>query len=80
MTDTNHTTLRKLCASFVERAAALNLKGKKRDDALMDYMIGAHVALAATGQAEDAQHVGNVAALLFSVRGYRECEQIARGL
>jgi hypothetical protein len=39
--------IKAICHGFVERAEALNLKGKKRDDAAMDYFVGANRALVA---------------------------------
>jgi hypothetical protein len=36
-------TTQKLALSFIERADALSLKGKKRDDAALDYWCGAAI-------------------------------------
>lgn len=68
--------LKALCKQFVARAEALGLKGKKRDGALMEFMCGSYAALQAAGHAE-AEHVGTVIAMIFSVRGFSECQKIA---
>ena len=71
------TVLKQLCIGFVERAKACDLKGKKRDAALIDYMCGAYQALTLAGRADDANHVGTMLAMVFTVRGFSECERIA---
>lgn len=70
--------LERLCVAYVERVKALGIKGKKRDDGLLDFMIGAIHALEAQGDPSDAGHVKRVTVMIFSVRGYAECAEIAR--
>lgn len=45
MSNTNSALMKTLCKKFVERTEALGLRGKKRDDALVDFMCGAATAL-----------------------------------
>ena len=63
------TMYRMLCEKFIERADALGLKGKKRDDYALEFMIGAATTLALIGHPE-ADHVCRCSALLVSTRGY----------
>lgn len=71
------TTLKKLCMAFVQRSQSLGLRGKKRDDALIEFMVGAANALTIAGAEDDAKHVTAVLAVVFSVRGFSECMRIA---
>jgi hypothetical protein len=63
--------IKAICHGFVERAEALNLKGKKRDDAAMDYFVGANRALVAMGHAEEASAIGTWTAFVLAHQGYR---------
>jgi hypothetical protein len=40
---------------FVERASALNYKGKKRDDAAIDYFCGIATALKASNRDDESE-------------------------
>lgn len=71
------TILKQLCQKFVERSNELGYKGKRRDAALLDSMIGSIHALMLAGQTNDADHVLRATVLLFSTRGYSECVRIA---
>jgi hypothetical protein len=68
--------LKTLCKTFVNRANELNLKGKARDAALIDFMVGACAVL---HELKDPayEHVMGVTAMVFTVRGFKECERIA---
>jgi hypothetical protein len=71
--------LKTLCQAFVARATTLGLKGKKRDAALIDFMCGAYAALAAKDpHGDEARHLATVLGLVFTTRGYSECERIAK--
>jgi hypothetical protein len=61
---------RELAVSFVERAKYLGLKGKARDNAVLDFFCGAACALEKVGKHEEAQQVGMTAAMILSTRGY----------
>jgi len=81
-------TLTRLCAKFIQRADHLALKGKKRDDAALDYLIGAASALytfsathgldpaAIAAAHSDAQHIATVTAAVITVRGFSEVARI----
>lgn len=71
------TTLKQLCRAFVTRSKTLGLKGAKRDTAMLEFMIGATNALKITGH-PDADHLERVCVMIFSIRGFRECERIAQ--
>jgi hypothetical protein len=62
---------------FIERAEALNLKGKKRDDAALDYFVGAVAGAEMAGDTKLAEHLGVIAAMMISVRGYFAVREIA---
>ena len=66
--------------SFMERATVLNYKGKKRDDAALDYYCGAATALYASGDTDFAATLRTQAVLLVSTRGYMGVVGIAERL
>lgn len=70
------TLARGIASAFIERSKALEYKGKKRDNAALDYFIGAAKCLELTGDEETASYLGRLA-WLISVRGYSEVETIA---
>lgn len=69
-------TIQTLCVNFVERAEYLNLKGKKRDEAAIEFLVGAASALQITNHAE-ANHVLTCVAMAICPRGYGEVKRIA---
>lgn len=69
--------LKLLCKDFVERAENLGYKGKKRDDAVMDYFAGAAMMAKHLGHQEVHRQIGTSLAMIFSVRGYDEVKEIA---
>lgn len=73
---TTLTMLKTLCKAFVQRSEALNLKGKKREDAAFEFLIGAHTALAAVNHPE-ADHVRTVTTFIIATQGFREVKRIA---
>ena len=62
---------------FIERAEALELKGKKRDDAALDYFCGAAAGAELAGNAQLATHIGVVCATMLSVRGFFAVKELA---
>lgn len=69
--------LQTLCCKMVERADALNLKGKKGDDDAIAFLAGAATALIETGNVKDGEFVGGYVAMVISVRGLFEVRMIA---
>jgi hypothetical protein len=76
---TRHDKIKTIAERFRERAAALNLKGKKRDDAALDYFVGAAVGAELAGDADLAQAIALAATLIVSVRGFIGVSDIAFG-
>lgn len=68
--------LQTLCVKFVERAEHFNLKGKKRDEQAIEFLVGAATALQVSNHPE-ANHVLNCVAIIICVRGYAEVKRIA---
>lgn len=66
-----------LSRQFVRRSEALGLKGKKRDEAAMDFFCGAFAALEAMKHGVEASNLATVIALVLSTRGYSEVEKWA---
>lgn len=64
---------------FVERANALGLKGKRRDDAALDFFCGAAIGAQAANNIPLAQQIGNVAALIVAVRGAMAVIDLTKG-
>lgn len=73
------TIVQALARKFVERAEGLGMKGKSRDDAALHYFIGAAMVAELTGDMNLARHIGMVAALIISVRGYSAVQDLADG-
>lgn len=71
--------LKELAKDIVARATALNLKGKARDRACMDFFCGAiHAYARIEGQEDVVRHLTTVACVLISTRGYSEVERLAQ--
>ena len=68
--------LQTLCVKFVERAEFQQLKGKKRDELAIEFLIGAATALQ-NAEHPEANHVLNCVAMIIVVRGYAEVKRIA---
>jgi hypothetical protein len=68
--------LKTLCKTFVNRANELGMKGKARDAALIEFMVGACMVLHITKH-DAYEHVMGVTAMVLTVRGFKECERIA---
>ena len=71
------TQQRTVARRFVERAAALELKGVKRDNAALDYFCGAAAGAELAGDPQLAHSLGVIAALIVSVRGYIGVQELA---
>ena len=72
----NLEALDELCRKFKERAEYHGLKGKRRDDELMAFMVGAASALYLAGRKDEGDHVASVTAMIFSTRGYAGVDRI----
>lgn len=59
-----------LARSFISRAKAQNMKGKRRDDAAMEFFCGAIASTELTGDKDGADNLATFAAMLIAVRGY----------
>lgn len=59
-----------LARKFVDRATHLGLKGKKRDDAVLEFFCGAATALELAGRTDEANQVTCCATMLLATRGY----------
>lgn len=70
------TMLKTLCKTFVQRAEHQGLKGKARDTAAIEFMVGAFAALEASKHPE-ANHVGTYTQLAICTRGYSEVKRVA---
>jgi hypothetical protein len=67
-----------ISARFIERADALQLRGKRRDDAALDYFVGAAAGAELAGNINLGKHLGTVALLIVSIRGYKAVEEMAK--
>lgn len=70
-------SLRWICGQFVERSEALNYKGKRRDDAAIDFLCGAAATLKATGHDTEAEWLGRVVYLEIATRGFKAVQRIS---
>lgn len=64
----------KLAIAFIERAKELGLKGKKRDELALEFIMGAAMALQNLEQPIDLTKF----AWLVSIRGYSAIEDAAK--
>lgn len=69
--------LKQLCKTIVERSEAQKWAGKRRDQLALEFMIGAYAALREADH-PDATHIGNMLAMVFTIRGFSEMERIAK--
>ncbi len=63
--------------NFCTRAAELEMKGRARDKAALEFFLGAAAGLLAAGNTIAGNHVLRVAAMLITTRGYAEVQAIA---
>ena len=75
---TNKEITVRLAQCFIERAKELQYKGVKRDNAALDYWVGAATLARETGQQELAGYLSLTAALIISVRGYTGIVQLTK--
>lgn len=68
--------LKTACRKFVERAEYLGYKGKRRDEAALDFICGWAGAMADAKHPE-LNHITNCLAMIIAVRGYAEVKRIA---
>jgi hypothetical protein len=70
--------LKRIAVRCVARADGLGYRGKKRDDFVLDYFVGAMAGIEATqGNTEDLHLLERVSALILSIRGFAEVKRIA---
>jgi hypothetical protein len=74
-----YAAVKAICARFVERANALNYKGKKGDSAALDYIVGAKVGAELAGNEALAKHLETIV-WVVSIRGQLEVRHIAAGV
>lgn len=67
----------KLARHMIERAEALNLKGKKRDAETIAYFVGASRALFLAGLTDESSHVATITMCFLVVRGYAALPELA---
>lgn len=60
---------------LIERAEVLNYKGKKADNAALDYLCGASVAASACGASQLGEYLARIV-FLVSVRGMLEVRHV----
>lgn len=72
----NAAIVKRVAVDFVERAEALGLKGKKRDDAALDYFLGAAAIARAQDNKPLENHIGRVALLVIATRGFKGVQDI----
>lgn len=77
--DKNRTksAVRTLAAKMIERATALGYKGKKADNAALDFFLGGYAIAEAFGDKELAEHISRVAVMLVAVRGMLAVRELA---
>ncbi len=68
--------VKQTAAAFRTRAVALGLKGKRRDEALLDYWSGATTTCLLLGRTDEAQYLNTVGSMILQVRGYSEIESL----
>lgn len=66
-----------LSRRIVARCEAMELKGKKRDDATLNLWIGAIHGAHIAGNAEIAGYLERVAVMVICVRGFSEVKHMA---
>jgi hypothetical protein len=70
--------LQTIARKCIERMDELGMKGKRRDDATLDYFCGAAQGLSAAGDTRAASHVGYFVAVVLSIGGYGAVISIAK--
>lgn len=78
MADVNVGIARNLAKAFIKRATELGYKGKKRDDAALNYFVGAAVLAELQGNNILYQHLGRLAGFLIAIHGYAAVKDIAK--
>jgi hypothetical protein len=69
--------IRDLAKSFIERAAHLNYKGKKRDDAALDFWCGAVRLAELSGNQKMAEHLTRAGVFFVASRGFFGIKELA---
>lgn len=69
--------IRWFAQQYVERANALAYKGKKRDDAAVDYMCGIATGLKASKRDSESEWLGRIIYLEIATRGFLAINMLA---
>jgi hypothetical protein len=69
--------LREVCAQFVGRAEALGYKGRRRDQAAIDFLCGVSCGARLAGDTKMSDHILMVIATTIATRGYGEVVRFA---
>jgi hypothetical protein len=69
MHNARRVVIKRLAVSFLERADALGLKGKRADSAALEYFIGACALAQAQGDTAMYEHLGRLVGMVICLRG-----------
>lgn len=69
--------VRWLCQQFIERSNAIGYRGRRRDDAALDYLIGAAQAFKVAGHDWESEAIGRICYLDVATRGFKAVERVA---
>ena len=72
-------TIQKLAQRFVGRAAETRMRGKKRDEASLEFFLGAAALAEAQGDEPLCQHILKISGWMISIRGFKAVEELAKG-
>lgn len=61
-----------------DRMVCQGLRGKRRDNATLDFLAGAIAGLYAMDKRDEANHLSMVAAMIIAPRGFAEIERLIR--
>jgi hypothetical protein len=79
MEETRETIIRTVCKGFVERSTALGLKGKKRDDAALNYVVGATKAYQFIGRDDLVSALSMFLSFALTLHGYKAITDELKG-
>lgn len=71
--------VKRIAERCIERMSALDIKGKRADDAALHYFVGAAVLADEIGDKALCEHLTRVAAMVIAVRGMFGVREIAAG-
>lgn len=79
MKETRKTIIRTVCNGIKERVEFLGVKGKKRDDLALNYMIGAAKAYQFIGRTELVDALSMFLTFALTIRGYKAITEEVEG-